>query len=211
VADTEALTPMASLAGRWGIKPNTVSRRLAFLGIKPIRQGNFRFLTPEQMELAERLHQHILPGNPMDTFPRPDADGQTGLVARQAPRSGLVARPVPEPLTLQLAADPLARARGLAEAADRGLVLTSAELEALGVKGITGWREDTDRLGYRFRRHKQGATVLWTVERALGAPAALPPATTSPATSRAVGFHAAVIDASYRVVEGPSLFPLPRC
>ena len=51
-AEAEALIPMAELAARWAVRPNTVSRRLAFLGIKPIRQGNYRFLTPEQVEQA---------------------------------------------------------------------------------------------------------------------------------------------------------------
>jgi hypothetical protein len=64
----DSLTSMADLSGRWGVTPNTVSRRLAFLGIKPIRQGNFRFLTPEQLELAEALHRHISTGKPMDEF-----------------------------------------------------------------------------------------------------------------------------------------------
>jgi len=209
VANAEALTPMADLAGRWGVTANTVSRRLAFLGIKPIRQGNYRYLTPDQLDLAEQLHQHILSGKPQDSFPRPEADGQTGLVPRQVPRGGLVPRQVSEPLIFQPAPDPLARARGLAEAADRALVLTNDELEALGVKGASGWREDKDAYGYRFRRHKQGRIVLWTVERALGSPAVLPASTTSHATSRSVGFHAAVIDADYWVVSGPTLFPVP--
>ena len=62
------LVPMTDLAGRWGVTPNTVSRRLSFLGIKPIRRGNFRFLTPEQLDLAEALHRHISIGKPMDEF-----------------------------------------------------------------------------------------------------------------------------------------------
>jgi hypothetical protein len=62
------LTPMADLAARWGVTANTVSRRLAFLGIKPIRQGNFRFLPADQLEMAEALHQHISAGRPMADF-----------------------------------------------------------------------------------------------------------------------------------------------
>lgn len=65
---TDDLIPMADLAGKWRVTANTVSRRLAFLGIKPIRQGNYRLLTPEQLDLAEALHRHISAGMPMDQF-----------------------------------------------------------------------------------------------------------------------------------------------
>jgi len=62
------LVPMADLAARWGITANTVSRRLSFLGIKPIRQGNYRFITAEQLALGDDLQRHILNGKPMELF-----------------------------------------------------------------------------------------------------------------------------------------------
>lgn len=62
------LTPMADLASRWGITANTVSRRLSLLGIKPIRQGNYRFITAEQLALGDELQQHVLSGKPMELF-----------------------------------------------------------------------------------------------------------------------------------------------
>ena len=62
------LVAMADLADRWGITANTVSRRLSFLNIKPIRQGNYRFITPEQLALGDDLQQHVLGGKPMDWF-----------------------------------------------------------------------------------------------------------------------------------------------
>jgi hypothetical protein len=62
------LIPMAELASRWGITPNTVSRRLAFLGIKPERQGNLRYITAEQLALGDDLQSHIVSGKPMELF-----------------------------------------------------------------------------------------------------------------------------------------------
>lgn len=201
---TEALTPMAELARRWSVTPNTVSRRLAFLGIKPIRQGNYRFLSPDQLELAGELHQHLLSGKPLESFPLPD-QGDGRLVARRVPPAGQVAPQVAaDQITALVAAmgqllpspavDPLQRARGLAEAADNWLVLENSELKALGVVGVAGQTEqNVDAHGYRFHRHQPGgpgARVLWTVERLLGQPATSPATrhSTSPATSRPVGF-----------------------
>ena len=162
---------MAELSSRWGVTPNTVSRRLAFLGIKPIRQGNFRFLTAEQLELAEQLHQHILSGKPQDAFPRPDQP-EGGQVVRRvaasvAPQVEQVQQLAALMQAMQPQVDPLQRARGLREAADDGLVLTSADLSALLGKGVSSWEDGTERFGYRFHRHQQGRQVLWTVERAI--------------------------------------------
>lgn len=194
---------MADLAGRWGITANTVSRRLAFLGIKPIRQGNFRFITAEQLALGDELQQHVLGGKPMEAFPRPDQP-EGGLVPRQVQAPAQVTGQVEQVAALVAAitaaqpspvTDPLQRARALADAADHGLVLDNAELKALGVRGVAGAQEDQEAHGYRFRRHQpkgEGTAVLWTVERVLGQRStadATSPAT-SPATGRSVGFLA---------------------
>ena len=169
-AEAEALIPMAELSGRWAITPNTVSRRLAFLGIKPIRQGNYRFLTPEQVEQAQKLHDHILSGKSQDTFPRPDGD--SSQVVRHVAPSGQVAAQVEiaaaMAAALQPAPDPLRRARGLAEAADHQLVLTTDELVALGVRGVDGFADGDEAFGYRFSKHRQRNRTLWTVERCIG-------------------------------------------
>ena len=51
--------------------------------------------------------------------------------------------------------DPLKRAKGLAEAADHQLVLTTDELVALGVKGVDGFADGDEAFGYRFSKHRQ--------------------------------------------------------
>jgi hypothetical protein len=176
--DTETLTPMAELGPRWGVTANTVSRRLAFLGIKPTRQGNYRFLTAEQLNLAEELNAHILSGKPQESFPRPDQP-EGGLVARRAPQveqvAGLVAGDPVAALAAALerlnppAVDPLRCARALAEAAQLGVALSASELA--GVLGlspgtVSSWPDGhSPRPGFVLRRQKAGAAVWWTVDR----------------------------------------------
>ena len=199
--DAEALTPMADLARKWAITPNTVSRRLAFLGIRPKRVGNYRYITAEQLELANKLHDHITANKPMEQFARPDQP-EGGLVARQVRSEPQVLGQVEQMAAMiaamakaipQAPADPLQRARGLAEAADSGFVLTTADLAQLLGQGVGAWRDGHHAYGYRFNRHKQGTQVLWTVTRALGlstSPTTSPAMGASPATSRQVGFLA---------------------
>ena len=193
---------MADLAGRWGVTAQTVSRRLSFLGIKPLRQGNYRFITAEQLALADELQAHILSGKPQESFPRPDQPEGSALVARHVQEPAALVPGHVDQLTALAAAmaaamphppaDPLQRARALAEAADNGLVLDNAELKALGVKGVAGKKEDTPAHGYLFRRHQpdgEGGAVFWTVERVLGTCRATSPTPgTSGTTSRQVGF-----------------------
>lgn len=166
---------MADLASRWGVTSNTVSRRLSFLGIKPIRQGNYRFITPEQLDAADSLQNHILSGKPMEAFPRPAQEEGTKVV-RQVRQHAQVAGLVPEMAALVAAiqratpADPLQRAKGLADAADRGLVLTNEDLSNLLGQSVSRWRDGHEAYGYRFGRHNQGKQVLWTVDRTIEKP-----------------------------------------
>jgi hypothetical protein len=172
----DTLTPMAELATRWGITANTVSRRLAFLGIKAERQGNLRYITAEQLAQGDALQDHIVSGKPMELFPRADQpDG--GLVTRRVSGSGLVTGQVEQMAAMAAAmaaamptasADPLRRAKALAEAADNALVLTTDELVAIGVKGVDGFADGDLAFGYAFSKHQQRNRTLWTVERVIG-------------------------------------------
>ena len=206
---TEALFPMAELATRWGVTPNTVSRRLAFLRIKPVRQGNFRFLTAEEVDLGDALQEHIIKGKPMEAFVVPGDDERESfpIVRRQkeqkelqqamaADQTALVAALVAK---LQPPADPLLQARRLKEAADLGVWLSNAELASvLGMAESTLRDKSHDyspRPGFQLekRQEKPGSPVWWRVREEGAALRALP---TSPAT-RPVGFagvieHAAV-------------------
>jgi hypothetical protein len=177
----DTLTPMAELATRWGITANTVSRRLAFLGIKPERQGNLRYITAEQLAQGDALQDHIVSGKPMELFPRADQpDG--GLVTRRVSGNGLVAGQVDQMAVLAAAVaaampsapvDPLRRAKALAEAAELGVALSSlelAELVGMSPATVSSWPDGhSPRPGFTLRREKAGAAVWWMVDRQ-GAP-----------------------------------------
>jgi hypothetical protein len=201
---TDTLFPMADLAARWGVTPNTVSRRLAFLQIKPIRQGNYRFLTVEQLELANALHSHILSGQPMETFPRSQQEGEAMAIARrqtvkvdQAESAMALVAAMAAKLTPP--ADPLQQARRLKEAADLGLWLSNAEMaEVIGMAESTLRDKGHDyspRPGFRLerkqdssRRFTRSGVIWWRAVQEGAAPSAV----TSPVTSRPVGFAGAI-------------------
>lgn len=212
---TDTLFPMAELAQRWAVTPNTVSRRLAFLGIKPIRQGNYRFLTSDQYELATALHDHVQKGQPMETFPRPqEGEGEATTLVRRTVRSdhadptmalvaAMAAKLTPPP-------DPLQQARRLKEAAELAVWLSNAEMAAvLGVSTTTLEDKSHDyspRPGITLERHQEGKgkPIWWRVRQEGAKVSALP---TSGATSRQVGFGAAV-EAKCQVLS--ALVELPR-
>ena len=198
----DTLTPMAELASRWGITANTVSRRLAFLGIKPERQGNLRYITAEQLALGDDLQSHIVSGKPMELFPRADQP-EGGLVTRRVSGSGLVTGQVEQMAAMAAAmaaampaapVDPLRRAKALAEAAELGVALSSLELaEVLGMSPATvsSWADGHQpRPGFKLLRCKQkpGGAVWWVVHRD-GATASIR-AIAGAASGRSVGFGA---------------------
>ena len=96
--------------------------------------------------------------------------------------------------------DPLRRAKALAEAAELGVALSSAELaEVVGVAPSTvgSWPDGhSPRPGFTLHRQKLGAAVWWTVERqGTGAPVRA----IASASGRSVGF------ASFLTVEAVCL------
>lgn len=108
----------------------------------------------------------------MEAFPRP-AQEEGGQVVRQVRDRPQVVGLVPEMAALVAAiqratpADPLQRAKGLADAVERKLVLTNEDLSNLLGQSVSSWRDGREAYGYRFCRHNQGKQVLWTVKGAI--------------------------------------------
>jgi len=172
------------LEGRWSLSRNGLKARAKALGVELPRLSSTLTVWPGQfIELGDRLHEHLSTGQPMGTFPglKPaDADGtETALTPKgrsagselavtQADQLAVLAAAVAAAMPQQ-AADPLQRARGLAEAADSGLILTNDDMRSLLGQGVSSWGDGHEAYGYRFRRHQQGRMVLWSIERAISA------------------------------------------
>ncbi len=218
------------LEQRWGISRNGLKARARALGVELIRVSSTLTTWPGAfVELGERLHDHLQSGQPMGTFPglKPAAGDGSATAVTPADSMAIVKTPGSDLAALVAAireatsapaADPLLRARGLAEAADNALVLTTTDLAALLGQGVTSWRSGHEAYGYRFERHHQGRQVLWTVARAItpGSPAgvrSLSGVNPSPSSERRVGFAAeAFIDVPWRMADttGTRLFQQNR-
>ncbi len=185
--------PLGDCCDRWAISRNAVKSRAAALGVELVRESSTRTVWPaEFVPLGDELADHLKgKGATLANFPgsvpAPTAgsDGSDGLSvmaptagsergkqsALPAPTAGsdtlaaLAALAVafqPKPL-----ADPLAAARGLAEAADLGAWLSTAELAALlgvAVGTVRNWSTGhIPRPGFELERRKDGASVWWRV------------------------------------------------
>lgn len=172
--------PIRELEARWGISRNALKSRAAALGVELIRVSSTDTRWPaDYIDLADQLHAHLQTGAAMRDFAgaKPvtaSTAATTAKLAKVESHEALAATvaAVLAATTSSLpvaAADPLRRAKALAEAADNALVLTTDELVALGVKGIDGFADGDMAYGYQWHRHSQRNRTLWTVERAIAA------------------------------------------
>jgi hypothetical protein len=208
--------PLRDLEQRWGLSRNGLKARARALGVELKRISSTLTVWPgDFVDLGDQLDAHLASGRPMGTFPAlAPTDGTTANTASSITKASgteglaLAIAQAMAKTTLSLPAppiDPLRRARGLAEAADAGLVLTSADLTKLGVSGINKFQDGEREYGYIFHKHKQKNIDLWTVERAIGKPATAINATA--VTSRpSIGFGA--IEAQFKTLS--TIVELPK-
>lgn len=188
------------LEERWCLSRNGLKARARALGVELIRKSSTLTVWPaEFVDLGDRLHEHVSSGKPMGTFPglSPDRNASTASTTTNIAKRDDAALIAAVAAAMTQAAptppdDPLRRARGLAEAADNGLVLTTDDLVALGVKGVDGFADGDEAYGYVFHRYRQRNRTLWTVERAIvkSKPDFSLPASSSSNDSPRVGFAA---------------------
>jgi len=171
------------VADRYGIQYTSLHNRMTKLGIKPTRQGRESYLGASDIELLDRLDEHLKNNGTFDNFAIEQGDavpfvieksnvsglvkskGETNTSIQSIQQDGLV-----EALALIARAqyDVLTPQKTLKEATEEGFLLTSEQIGSiLGYtkSTVSSWESGTVKLGFRFHKLKEGSTVLWRCER----------------------------------------------
>lgn len=216
--------PIRELEAKWGISRNALKSRAAALGVELLRVSSTDTRWPAAyVDLGDQLHDHLQAGGTLKDFPGSKAALTGGTASTATTSKALAKASEAETLATAIAAvmaqsalslpassvDPLRRSKALAEAADNALVLTTDELQELGVKGVDGFADGDLAYGYLFNKHNQRNRTLWTIERAI-APKPVTdgsvPALTAPKAEKRVGFDVAAAITLEPVSAGSRLF-----
>ena len=172
-------------AERYGCENNysTFHNRMVKLGIKPERRGRQSFLNQQQIQLLDRLDQHLKSGGTFANFdieegatkPMQESIGSSKMVVssvRSITSTGSIGD-VEIIAALQSLAmknyDVLTPQKRLKEAVDNDFLLTTEQVsQILGLNSntIRSWKSGTQRLGFVFHKDHEGSSaVVWRVSR----------------------------------------------
>jgi hypothetical protein len=172
-------------AERYGCENNysTFHNRMVKLGIKPERRGRQSFLSQQQIQLLDRLDEHLRTGGTFGNFiieegatvPMPKNTSSMELVASNSHSivsTGSIGD-IEIVAALQAVAnanyDVLTPQKRLKEAAEDGFVLTTEQVSrivGLSHSTVSSWKTGTRKLGFHFHKEHEGASVVWRVSRA---------------------------------------------
>ena len=171
------------VADRYGIQYTSLHNRMTKLGIKPTRQGRESYLGASDIELLDRLDEHLKNNGTFDNFAIEQGDavpfvieksnvsglvkskGETNTSIQSIKQDGLVEALA---LTARAQYDVLTPQKTLKEATEEGFLLTSEQVGyilAYTKSTVSSWDPGTINLGIRFHKLKEGSTVLWRVDR----------------------------------------------
>jgi len=172
-------------AERYGCENNysTFHNRMVKLGIKPERRGRQSFLSQDQIQLLDRLDEHLRTCGTFGNFiieegatiPMPKNSSSMKLVASNSHSivsTGSIGD-IEIVAALQSVAstnyDILTPQKRLKEAAEDGFVLTTEQVSrivGLSHSTVSSWKTGTRKLGFHFHKEYEGSSVVWKVSRA---------------------------------------------
>ena len=162
---------------------STFHNRMVKLGIKPERRGRQSFLSQQQIQLLDRLDEHLRTGGTFGNFiieegatvPMPKNTSSMELVASNS--HSIVSTGSIGDMEIVAALQSVANAnydvltpqKRLKEAAEDGFVLTTEQVSrivGLSHSTVSSWKTGTRKLGFHFHKEHEGASVVWRVSRA---------------------------------------------
>lgn len=162
---------------------STFHNRMVKLGIKPERRGRQSFLSQQQIQLLDRLDEHLRSGGTFGNFiieegatvPMPKNTSSMELVASNS--HSIVSTGSIGDMEIVAALQAVANAnydiltpqKRLKEAAEDGFVLTTEQVSrivGLSHSTVSSWKTGTRKLGFHFHKEHEGASVVWRVSRA---------------------------------------------
>jgi hypothetical protein len=162
---------------------STFHNRMVKLGIKPERRGRQSFLSQQQIQLLDRLDEHLRTGGTFGNFiieegatvPMPKNTSSMELVASNS--HSIVSTGSIGDMEIVAALQAVANAnydvltpqKRLKEAAEDGFVLTTEQVSrivCLSHSTVSSWKTGTRKLGFHFHKEHEGASVVWRVSRA---------------------------------------------
>ena len=162
---------------------STFHNRMVKLGIKPERRGRQSFLSQQQIQLLDRLDEHLRTGGTFGNFiieegatvPMPKNTSSMELVASNS--HSIVSTGSIGDMEIVAALQAVANAnydvltpqKRLKEAAEDGFILTTEQVSrivGLSHSTVSSWKTGTRKLGFHFHKEHEGASVVWRVSRA---------------------------------------------
>ena len=168
-------------AERYGCENNysTFHNRMVKLGIKPERRGRQSFLVQQQIQLLDRLDEHLRTGGTFVNFvidegatvPMTKTSSSVELVPSNS-HSIASTGSIEIVAALQAVAtanyDILTPQKRLKEAADDDFVLTTEQVSkivGLSHSTVSSWKTGARKLGFLFHKEHEGSSVVWRVSR----------------------------------------------
>jgi len=171
------------VAERYSIEYNSLHNRMNKLGIKPTKEGRESFLSGADIELLDRLHEHLcISGNTFSNFIIEEGaiipvvresgnERKAELVKSSNASSGnIISTELVEIMSIfaRQQYDVLTPQKKLLEAAAHKFLLTTDQVASIlgySRNTISSWESGTNRIGFSFEKIKEGSSTLWKISQ----------------------------------------------
>jgi len=168
------------VADRYGIQYTSLHNRMTKLGMKPTRQGRESYLSASDIELLDRLDEHLKNNGTFDNFAIEQGDAVPFVIdksrttslskSKETSNASIQQDGLVEALALIARAqyDVLTPQKALKEAAEQGFLLTSEQVSSIlgySKNTISSWDSGVRKIGFIFTKVKENSSILWQISQ----------------------------------------------